>query len=279
MPLADHKEFALLSKLRAHVPDWALLSGHEDEILEQLESTARPIRRGADIIVQGRKHDSIFVLAEGFALRYRIMPDGRRQVLNVSIPGDTIGYPACFFDTALYSVSALSKAIVYSISFADIAAIFHDQPRLALALFWSMAREHAVLVEHLADVGWRNAYERLAHFLLEMATRLAVIGMSDGTTFELPLTQAKLADVLGLSIPHVNRMLRRLREDGLVELAGPKVRIVDRAALAALADFNESYLSRSPAVRAAAHLESCEERRRNGHVATMFRLNTTSPTA
>lgn len=273
MSVTGRKDFILLSKLRAHLPEWALLAGHENEVLKRLEATARPIRRGADIIVQGRKYDSLFVLADGFALRYRIMPDGRRHVLNISIPGDTIGYPACFFDTALYSVSALSKAVLYTISFEDIAAMFHDHPQLALSLFWSMAREHAVLGEHLADVGWRNAQERLAHFLLEMVTRLAAIGMSDGTTFDLPLTQVKLADVLSLSIPHVNRMLRRLREDGLIELAGPRIRIVDRAALAALADFNEAYLTRNPVERTVAHLEKCVGRRHDGHAAPIFELN------
>lgn len=128
-------------------------------------------------------------------------------------------------------------------SLADLATIFRDHPRIALAMFCSVARETAMFGEHLADVGWRSAYERLAHFLLEMATRLRAISLSDGSTFDLPLTQAKLADVLGLSIPHVNRMLRRLREDGLIEMAGPRVRIIDRPALAALADFNDAYSS------------------------------------
>lgn len=272
MQAASRTEFVLLSKLRAYLPDWVLLSELETEAINRLECGARAIRRGADIVAQGRKYDSIFVLAEGFALRYRIMADGRRQAFNVSIPGDTVGYPACFFDTALYSVSALSNAIVYGISFADVAAIFRDHPRLALTLFWSMARETAILGEHLADVGWRNAYERLAHFLLEMATRLAAIGMSDGTTFDLPITQAKLADVLGLSIPHVNRILRRLREDGLIDRAGPRVRIVDRAALAALADFNDSYLSCKPTERTRAHFDSCTTLKPNGNPVAPLRV-------
>lgn len=272
---SSRKEFVVLSALRAHLPDWARLSENEVGAVLKLQSTARSIRRGGEIIVQGRRCDSIFVLSEGFALRYRLMPDGRRHVLNVSIPGDTVGYPACFFDTALYSVSALSKAVVYAVSFGDIATIFRNHPRAALALFWSTAREAATLAEHLADVGWRNAYERLAHFLLEMATRLANVGMSDGSRFELPLTQAKLADVLGLSIPHVNRMLRRLREDGLIEMAGAQVRIVDRSALASLADFDESYLSRSPTERAAARFESCAVRKHNGHPASLLRAGST----
>lgn len=276
---ANLKEFVLLSKLRAHLPDEALWSDAETTALERLESAARTVRRGTDIITQSRTCDSIFVLAEGFALRYRILVDGRRQALNVSIPGDTIGYPACFFETALYSVSALSNAVIYAISFADIAAIFRDHPRLALAMFWSMARETAMLGEHLADVGWRNAYERLAHFLLEMATRLSAVGLSDGRTFDLPLTQAKLADVLGLSIPHVNRMLRRLREDGLIEMAGPRVRINDRPALATLADFNDAYLTRSLPKRATAHLKDCAMGVHNGRAVPINRLSPMHPAA
>jgi CRP-like cAMP-binding protein len=254
----------MLSKLRAHLPDEALWPDLETTARNRLESAARTVRRGTDIIVQGRTYDSVFVLAQGFALRYRILVDGRRQALNVSIPGDTIGYPACFFETALYSVGALSDAVVYAVSLAEITAIFRDHPRLALAMFWSMARETAMFGEHLADVGWRNASERLAHFLLEMATRLSAIGLSDGSTFDLPLTQTRLADVLGLSIPHVNRMLRRLREDGLIRMVGPTVRILDRPALAALADFNDTYLTARIPKRAATHLKECVTAIHNG---------------
>lgn len=277
MAVSNLKEFALLSKLRMHLPNEnePLFSDTEATALGRLGATTRTVRRGSDIIVHGRAYDSLFVLAEGFALRYRILLDGRRQALNVSIPGDTIGYPAYFFETALYSVSALSNAVIYVISFADIASIFRDHPRVALAMFCSVARETAMFGEHLADVGWRSAYERLAHFLLEMATRLSAIGLSDGGTFDLPLTQAKLADVLGLSIPHVNRMLRRLREDGLIEMAGPRVRIADRPALAALADFNEAYLTGALPKRATAHLRGCESRAHNGRVVPIDRVSAT----
>jgi CRP-like cAMP-binding protein len=278
MPVSSLREF-VLSKLRAHLPDEALWSDVETSAFRHLGSTARTVRRGTDIIVQGRTYDSVFVLAEGFALRYRILVDGRRQALNVSIPGDTIGCPECFFETALYSVGVLSNAVIYAINFAEITAIFRDHPRLALAMFWSMARETAMFGEHLADVGWRNACERLAHFLLEMATRLSAIGLSDGSTFDLPLTQARLADVLGLSIPHVNRMLRRLREDGLIEMVGPRVRILDRTALAALADFNDTYLTRGIPKRAATHLKECVTAIHNGRAVPINTLNPAHPVA
>lgn len=98
--------------------------------------------------------------------------------------------------------------------------------------------------EHLIDVGRRTAHERVAHFLLEMLTRLQAIGMADERSYRMPLTQELIGDVLGLSVPHVNRTLRRLREDNLVTVDGQSVVITDIEGLAAIADFEQGYLNR-----------------------------------
>ena len=98
--------------------------------------------------------------------------------------------------------------------------------------------------EHLIDVGRRSAIERVAHFLLELLTRLQAIGLADERSYRMPLTQELISDALGLSVPHVNRTLRRLREDALVSVEGQIVVIEDFEALAALADFEKIYLSR-----------------------------------
>jgi CRP-like cAMP-binding protein len=236
-------EHVLAKKLGACFPDQSPLTEEEVAVLLKLGSANRSIRRASDIILQGRKCDSVFVLASGSAVRYKTMANGRRQILSILLPGDMIGYPACFFDTALYSVTALTQVVVCVITFADLATVFRDHPRLALAFYWSAAHETAAVGEHLTDVGRRNAYERLAHFLLETGVRLAAIGCSDGRTFEMPVPQTKIADVLGLSIPHINRMLRRLREERLLEMRGQHVHILDREALAAVAEFDDSYLA------------------------------------
>jgi CRP-like cAMP-binding protein len=116
-------------------------------------------------------------------------------------------------------------------------------PRLAAAIFWSFACEAAMYAEHLIDVGRRSALERIAHFLLELFTRLKIIGLADERSFRMPLTQELIADALGLSVPHVSRTLRQLRDDELVSIEGHMVTVKDLDALSALADFETSYLS------------------------------------
>ena len=106
-------ETALTRRLRR----FSDLSTAEVEVLRQLDATGRPVRHGREIITQGRRYDGLFTINEGIALRYRILHDGRRQVLNIALPGDFVGYPACFFESALYSVSALTDALVTPIPF------------------------------------------------------------------------------------------------------------------------------------------------------------------
>jgi CRP-like cAMP-binding protein len=272
MTLMARTQRVLLAKLATYMPEHSPLTEQEAGVLLRLQAAVRTIPRGNDVIVQGRKYDGVAILVEGFGLRYKVMADGKRQVFNVSLPGDLIGYPACFFDDALYSVTALTRVSFCFITFADVAEVFRSFPRLAMALFWSTASETAMLGEHLADVGRRSAYERVAHFILEMSARLSAVGLGDDSTFETPLTQAKIADVVGLSVPHISRMLRRLREEGFIEITGSRIRILDREELAALADFDESYLSRRPAPRAIPSFEDHPRQSRlgsNGHQVTV----------
>jgi CRP-like cAMP-binding protein len=219
------------------------LSPAEHETLAALQSATRLVARNREIVSLGRKYDGVFVLIEGVAMRYRVLRDGRRQVLNIALPGDFIGFPVCFFETALYSVSTLSEALVSWIPFDLLFALFRDHPRLAAAMFCSFSCEAAMYAEHLIDVGRRSARERVAHFLLELLIRLQAIGLADERSYRMPLTQELIGDALGLSVPHVNRTLRRLREEELVQFEGQHFVITDVDSLAALADFEKGYLS------------------------------------
>ena len=218
------------------------LAPDEIAVLEQLQSTTRIVRRNREILTEGQKYDALFVLISGISIRYRILHDGRRQILNISLPGDLIGFPSSFFEKALYSVTALTDCVVSPVPFGTLFGLFDRHPRLAAAIFWSFACEAAMYAEHLIDVGRRSALERVAHFLLELLTRLKIIGLADERSFWLPLTQELIADALGLSVPHVNRTLRQLRDDGLVRIEGHIVIVEDVEALSALADFERSYL-------------------------------------
>jgi CRP-like cAMP-binding protein len=120
--------------------------------------------------------------------------------------------------------------------------LFHTHPQLAAKIFWSFSCETAIYAEHLIAVGRRTALERVAHFLLELLTRLQAVRLADERSFCLPLTQELIADVLGLSIPYVNQVLRQLRDDGLVRIKDKVIVINDVEALSALVDFERNYL-------------------------------------
>jgi CRP-like cAMP-binding protein len=230
-----------VSRKLAH---FAGLSAADLEVVDRLQSPPAPVRRGREIVSEGRRYEELFVVQEGFAVRYRILRDGRRQILDIVLPGDLIGFPGCFFERALYSISALTDVSVSRIPFAQLLELFDRHPRIAAAMFWSFAREAAMFAEHLIDVGRRSALERVAHFLLELLTRLQFVGLADDRSYRLPLTQELIGDALGLSVPHVNRTLRQLRADDLVGIEDHRVVLKDIEALTVLADFEATYLSR-----------------------------------
>lgn len=220
------------------------LSAAETAVLAEFQANPRRVGRGREIIVEGRKYDALMVLLDGVAVRYRVLQDGRRQILNIILPGDLIGFPGCFFENALYSIAALGECTVSPVPFNRFIGLSAIQPRLASVMFWSLACEATIYAEHLIGVGRRSALERVAHFLLEMLTRLQAIGLADERSFHLPLTQELLADSLGLSVQYVNQTLRQLREEELASVERGQVVILNFEALAALADFERSYINR-----------------------------------
>jgi CRP-like cAMP-binding protein len=133
------------------------LSSAEIAVLEELQSTTRVVRHNREIITQGRRYGGLLVTIEGISVRYRILRDGRRQALDIALPGDLIGFPACFFDSAPYSISALTDTVLACIPFPVLGGLFKTQPRLAAAIFWSFAAEAAIYIEHLTDVGRRSS--------------------------------------------------------------------------------------------------------------------------
>jgi len=234
----------LAAPLTCKLAQLVSLSADEIAVLADLQSPTREIRRNREIVSEGEGYDGLLVLVKGVGIRYRILRDGRRQILNITLPGDFIGFPGCFFERALYSITALTDCIVSAIPFAQLLGVLETSPRLAAAIFWSFSCEAAMYAEHLIDVGRRSALERVAHFLLELLARLQAIGLADECSYRMPLTQELVADALGLSVPHVNRTLKQLREENLVAIEGHKVVIKNVQALGRLADFEKTYLSR-----------------------------------
>lgn len=233
---------AFVNRLAKLVP----LTPDEMAVLHELQSSPRTVQRHRDIITEGRSYGSLFIVMEGNAIRYRILHDGRRQVVNIVLPGDIVGALGYFLESSLYSTRALTEVVVATVPFARLNALNETHPRLVTKIFWWLSCESTIYAEHLVDLGRRSALERVAHFLLELLTRLQSVGLADDLSFKIPLTQELLADALGLSIPHVNRVLRRLREDNLVVVEDQRVTVKDIESLSELADFDPGYLLRFP---------------------------------
>jgi CRP-like cAMP-binding protein len=219
------------------------LSHGEMEFLGALHEPRRKFSRHREIFIAGHRYDQLFILCDGVVSRYKVLPDGKRQVLNVGLPGDLIGFPSSLFEVAVNSVSSLTDIVVSPVSFTRLGSLFTDFPRIGAALFWSSACEVAMYGEHLVNIGRRSAYERLAHLILELLVRLRAVGLAGELSYRLPLTQEVMADVLGLSAPHVNRMIRCLREENLVTIDEQRVLIHDIGSLSLLAGFEQSYLT------------------------------------
>jgi CRP-like cAMP-binding protein len=234
--LQSHLE-ALTRKLAARTS----LSAAELATIETYHAEPRMVRRRRNIITEGHKYNGMFTVVDGVAIRYSALHNGRRQILNIVLPGDFIGFPACFFETAPYTVTAVSDAAVAAMSFAQLHELFSNHPRVGAAVFWLFSCEAAMYAERLIGIGQRSAPERVAHFLLELLARLRVIGLGDEHRFHMPLTQEQMGEMLGLTGVHISRTLRRLRDDGLVAVEGHRVEITNFEALSALGDFDGSH--------------------------------------
>ena len=144
--------------------------------------------------------------------------------------------------TSDHSFEPIVDIQAIEVSQEDLLAAFAQTPQLATAILWAVSRDEAMVVEHLVGIGRRSADVRVAHFLLELGARLALIGMGSKAGYACPLSQYHLADALGLSSVHVNRVLRHLREDGLATFRHGHVTIDDHDRLTALAEFDSAYL-------------------------------------
>jgi CRP-like cAMP-binding protein len=203
---------------------------------------------GQALIHEGEKTGAAYVLVQGWCCSYKILRDGERQIVDIQIPGDFMGLRSILFHSSDQSTQALTPIEVCEITAPDMLDSLAQRPRLATAVLWAISRDEAMMAEHLVNLGRRSADVRMAHFLLELGARLRLVGIGDADGFACPLTQYHLADALGLSAVHVNRVLRHLREVGLVTFQKGRVRFDDRAGLRDLAGFDPDYLDHPPPV-------------------------------
>jgi CRP-like cAMP-binding protein len=232
----------------ARLARYIALSRDDLDGLRQLLEAELTIERRRDLVIDGYEFRKLCFVAEGFGARYKLLRNGKRQIINVILPGDLIGVPVSFLERASYSVVAVTDMKMHVCSIDSYVQLCYRRPQFGLALSWLAAHEAAFYAEHIIDTGRRTPPERLAHFLLELHSRLAMVGRADDTGFDLPFSQEVLGDVLGLSVPHLNRMLSQLRFEGLVSVVNRRIEFPDLHAIQVRAHFQPLTLTRIPDV-------------------------------
>lgn len=242
--------------------------------VQSMESRHGSMPAGTDVIRAGEPYVGVYILNDGWAVRYRVLPDGSRQVANFILPGDFMCLNACIFTDAEFTITTITPIKFSQFKTDDFVALTEQHPLMCAAMFWCSAREESILVEHLASIGRRTAYSRVAHLILELWRRLELIGMVEKSgssatqTFEMPLTQQLIADSLGLSAIHVNRTLRALEGDGFLACERRdgvrRLRISDINGLSKAASFDDEFLrfTQIPK-RTGRMLEEVERRRKS----------------
>jgi CRP-like cAMP-binding protein len=221
----------------ARLKDFIRLSDGELESLWRLIESESTVKKRRDLVIDGYEYRKLCFVEEGFAARYKLLRNGRRQIVNIILPGDVIGLPGGFVERARYSVVALTDLKLQVCSIKAYVDLCYQRPQFGLILSWLAMHEAMVCADHATSTGRRTPTERLAHFLLEIHSRLAVIGLGTESGFELPFSQEVISDALGLSVPHLNRTLAAMRSDGLIAIKGHRFELTDRAALEVLGHF------------------------------------------
>ncbi len=230
------------SPLTRKLSAFVALSSKELAVLEALHQRRRSFVAGRDLVHQGQSDQAAYILASGWVCSYKLQPNGTRQIVDFQVAGDFLGLRSVLLRTSDHSFEPIVNIQAIEVLASDLLDAFEQTPRLATAILWAASRDEAMVVEHLVGMGQRDSEARMAHFLLELGAKLALVGLGSKAGYDCPLTQYHLADAMGLSAVHVNRVLRKLRQDGLVTFRNGRVIFDDFDRLAALADFDPAYM-------------------------------------
>ena len=229
---------ALLSRLEA----FTRLSTEDKAALAKLSKVSRVVAPRRDLIREGEEPKYVHLMVDGWACRYKTLPDGRRQVVAFFVPGDFCDLNVYILRQMDHSIGAITRLAVADISPEDMNNLTTHHPRITQGLWWESLVQHAIQREWTLNLGQRTAYERIAHLFVELFLRLRTVGLTRNGSCDFPLTQVDIADATGLTPVHVNRTLQELRRDELIVLERKQLEIPDLKRLTDVAMFNPNYL-------------------------------------
>ncbi len=236
--VAEDPVACLVRKLRVR----DTVTDAEADILRDAVATVEEFPAGRTLVVPEQKLDQSMLIVSGFVARYKDLSNGQRQITDIHVSGDFTDLHGFVLKRLEHHIGTLTPLRMAMVPHDRLTRISEKQPHLLRMLWLSTLIDAAIQREHMLSVGRRSAVARVAHLMCELYTRLSLVNEVDGTSFALPITQMDIADVTGLTSVHVNRMLREIRDRGLMTFRNATVEIHDLAGLQRLADFDRSYL-------------------------------------
>ncbi|UYW33148.1 Crp/Fnr family transcriptional regulator [Methylorubrum extorquens] len=230
-----HRPF--VRKLDALAP----LHAADKVALAAIEADAQHFPSGTDLIPDGGRAEGMIVLVEGYACRYKLRKNGRRQIIAYLVPGDVCDLDALGLDRMDHAIGTHSNCRVTRVE-PNVVSDLRRRPAVAQALQTAARVDEARLRVWLVNLGCRSAVERLAHLFCELFMRLREVGLVNGNSYLLPVIQHDLADTTGMTPVHVNRSLGALRRAGLIARKGKHLTVLDLPRLMAVAEFDPGYL-------------------------------------
>ncbi|MBF9197016.1 Crp/Fnr family transcriptional regulator [Microvirga terrestris] len=218
------------------------LCEEERQALARLPVQVTTFKADQDVVRIGDRPSQSCLLLEGFTCVYKLTAEGKRQIVAFHVPGDIPDLQSLHLKVMDNSVATVSACTLGFIPHEALHDICNRYPRITAALWRETLVDASIFREWMTGIGRREAYHRMAHLLCELRVRLTMVGLVKDQTFDLPITQTELADAIGASTVHVNRVLQELRADGLIRSKGTQVSILDWERLKAVGDFDPLYL-------------------------------------
>jgi CRP-like cAMP-binding protein len=242
VPSAGAENLAPLEWMIRKLESIGTLSDEDRAGIRALSGTLVPLRASEDIVSEGERPNSVCVVVDGLLCRYKLVPSGERQIMSYHVPGDVPDVLSLLIERMDHSICTLTPSMILKIPHAPMLKLFQDMPNIAF-LFWRATLvEAAVFREWMVGMGRRSSYTRMAHMFCEVMMQMKAVGLTDGKTCHLPLTQAEIADATGISTVHVNRTLQELRARHLITFEGGSLDVLDWEGLEQAGEFDPSYL-------------------------------------
>ncbi|MFN3658647.1 MAG: Crp/Fnr family transcriptional regulator [Pseudolabrys sp.] len=216
-------------------PSLREFTAEELAFVKELKVDELRVEPGASFLREGTRSEYLYTVLGGWAFRYKVLDDGRRQILNYALPADMLGLQGALMREMEHSVEALTPLTLCAFPRAKLWELYSRFPSLAFDVTWLAAREEQLIDEHLLSIGRRTSLERTAFLLLHLFVRADEAGLVKNNAVPFPFTQQHLADALGMSLVHTNKTLKRLFASGAARWKDRMFEVVDRAALVRIA--------------------------------------------